>query len=311
MNSYQTRKSYYRAIAWFLLSLVISSINDAVMKKLASIGTGMALPIYEVIFFRLFFGTLLISTLLLWKGNMQVIKDAEYKHIYAIQGIGFLTGCLLWVYGLTQQKLTTTTMVSFSGPFWGLILSVIFLKEAFSWRLFFCMSICFIGVIVGICPSSGSKWQPNIGMAALLFAAIIFASLDVILKAYVRRSSSLAMLFYTSLVGACSSFPLVCYYGRWVTLEEVAGLAFLGLSGNLLLYVLYRAYRNVALLSSLIPFRFVEMIIAGILGHWLLGNAFSKNIWQELVGGILILVGVALATRVQYRPVGEKDRQLH
>ncbi len=300
MNSHPSRKSYHRAIAWFLLSLVINSINDAVMKKLASTGTGMGLPVYEVIFFRLFFSTLLIATLLFWKGNAKAIKEAKHKHIYAIQGVGFLLGCLLWIYGLTQQKMTTTTMVAFSIPFWILAFSVTFLKEAFSWRLLLYMVICFTGVLVGISPSfSTLNWQANLGMVALLLAAIIFASLDIIFKAYVTRESSLTMIFYSSLLGACCSLPLACYYGRMVTLEEGAWLAFLGLSGSLLSYVLSRAYCDAALLSSLVPFRFFEMIIASILGYWLFGDAVSHDTWREVAGGVLILVGVVLATREQ------------
>ncbi|MFM7990314.1 MAG: EamA family transporter, partial [Candidatus Fonsibacter sp.] len=46
-------RSYLIGVAWFILSLVTSSVNDVISKYL-----GLRIQSYEVIFFRFMFGTI-------------------------------------------------------------------------------------------------------------------------------------------------------------------------------------------------------------------------------------------------------------
>jgi S-adenosylmethionine uptake transporter len=60
--------NYYKGAAWFIISLIISSLNDVVAKYVS-----FNLPVWETVFFRFFFGTITLVPFILFYGNIIVV----------------------------------------------------------------------------------------------------------------------------------------------------------------------------------------------------------------------------------------------
>ncbi len=271
----KSEKTYYIGIAWFILSLVCSNLNDTAVKYLVT-----NLPVLEVSFFRFFFGVLSLLPFMLYQGRTAFITPRLGIHI--LRGTLLFGAMILWVCGVGTAPLTVVTVLSFTVPMFVLILAPILLHEIVTLPLWVATCVGFIGALVVLDPTD-FKFNPM--SIVLLIASFMFALLDVINKKYVLKESMLSMLFYSALVTTMLAAPLAFWV--WVTPSptQLMILMLLGAGSNLILYCLLRAFALVNA-SAVAPVRYTELLISASMGYILFHEV---PIWSVYTGSVLII----------------------
>ena len=258
--------NYLQAIAWFVLSLIVSCGNDAIMKYV-----GTQISPWQVAFFRYFLGAATLLPFMWHQGQVSFITHRPLLHI--VRGGLLFAAMSLWGHGVKQVPITTATVMSFTVPIFVLLLAPVFLRERVTWPVWVATLVGFGGIVLVLQPSSWSFFG-----ASMLFvmAAGVFGLLDIINKKYIAQESMLCMLFYSTLVAAILlAFPALCV-GKIPAIHVVWWLLALGIGSNLILYFLLKAFA-LASVSSLAPFRYLELLISMGVGHFFFQELPSKD----------------------------------
>lgn len=273
--SWFNTKGYLQGIFWILIVCIISNLNDVNTKYL-----GERLSGAEVAFFRFFFGTLVLLPFMILRGKQAFIT--RYPAAHAVRAILLVLAMTTWSYGVVSLPLTLATTISFTVPFFVLLLARLFLKENVSWQRWGATVLGFIGILISVSPHlTFNPWA-----ATLILATFLFASLDVINKKLLTIDESLmCMLFYSDL--GTTILGSVPAYLTWQTphLHELFFLAMLGSGGVLILYCLLKAFAATEV-SALQPFRYTEFLISVIFGFIIFQEWPSLHI---LLGAAIII----------------------
>jgi S-adenosylmethionine uptake transporter len=223
-------RNYLVGIGFFILSLMSSLGNDIIQKYL-----GYRLHSFEITFFRNLIAAISLLPFIFYYGK----ESLKTNHIYvqSFRGLLLFLGISSWIFGLSIVKISAATVFGSTVPLFTLVLAIFFLPEKVIWQRWVATILGFIGMYIVMNPH---KADFNPGILIFIFSAICFASLDVINKRFVARESMIGMLFYsaffTSLIAAIPA------YVKWTTpnLYELSLLFILGISGNLILYFIFK-----------------------------------------------------------------------
>lgn len=274
---------YFLAILWFIGSLTLDNLNDVIMKYV-----GQNIPPYEIIFFRFFFGSIILLP-------FYIRQQKEKKHTKKMMGIHFLRGGILflgiviWCQSLGYVNITTATSVNFVIPFYVLILAKLFLSENLGKIRILATIIGFAGTLVVI---YNENMEINIYCIFLLFSALLFAILDILNKFFIKFESKVNLMFFSEVTVMFLSFIPTIYY--WITPNyvDIFLLSILGVTGNLILLCLLNAF-SLLEISTLAPFRYTEIIISTLLGYLVFSEVPTIN---TIIGAIVILSATMILT---------------
>lgn len=280
------KTSYFKGIFWFLLSLLVSNFNDLIMKFL-----GQNLPSVEIIFWRFCFGTLSLIPLMLYFGRNSWVSSRPLVHV--LRGSLLFIGISLWCYGLTLVPIATVTVLNFSIPLFTLPLAWIFLHEHIGWQRCVATILGFFGIIIVLNPSEVG-FEPF--ALVLVLASLLFATLDIINKKFIIKESMLSMLFYSALIATLLSALPTYFVWETPTLQQFSILLTLGISGNLILYCLLKAFSAMDA-SALAPFRYFELVISVIFGF-----LFFQELpgWATAFGAAIIIPSTFFVARYEF-----------
>lgn len=283
MNQKQTsmnrKTKYILGIMWFILSLVISNLNDSIAKF-----TGTSMHPMQIAFLRFFFGTLSLLPFMLFYGRSAFITSRPMVHI--TRGIVLFVAIIIWIIGLTIIPIATATLLTFTIPMFVLIMARFFLKEKVTIQLWLATLLGFLGAFIVLGPST-LEFNPL--SLLMLLSAGMFAALDILNKKFVVKESMLSMLFYSALITTILSiYPA---YRYWQTPEtyDLLLLFILGAGSNFILYCLLKAFTNVDA-SAVAPYRYLELVLSGLVGYTL----FKEIPGIYMLAGTLIIIPTTL-----------------
>ena len=268
-------RSYLIGVAWFILSLVTSSVNDVISKYL-----GLRLHSYEVTFFRFMFGTISLIPFIFYYG-MDTLKTIR-PFVHCIRGVLLFLGMAGWTYGVTIAPITTGTVITFTIPIFVLILGIFFLSERIIWQRWVVTIIAFIGIVVTLNVHSQDF---NLNVLVFVASAVCFAILDVFNKRIVIKESMISMLFYSATITALISLPFALHNWIMPTMHELALLFILGMGGNLILFFILKAF-TYADATAVSPYRYLELLSSAIIAYIIFGEVPSTS----TIYGALIIV---------------------
>lgn len=249
-------RMYFIGVAWFILSLISSSINDVISKY-----AGMRLHSYEITFFRFLFGTITLLPFVMYYGVSTLKTSRPFVHF--MRGLLLFLGIAAWTYGLTIAPVTTATVVSFTIPIFVLVLGVFFLSENIIWQRWVVTIVAFAGLVITLNPSA-EDFNPEV--LIFIAAAVCFAILDIINKKFVIKETMISMLFYSAIVTAVLALPFALKFWISPTVEELVLLFILGASANLILFFLLKAFA-VADATALAPYRYFELVVSALIAY--------------------------------------------
>lgn len=248
--------NYLQAVLWFVLSLVISCGNDALMKYM-----GASISPWQVAFFRCLFGTVSLLPLMGYHGSAAFTTQRPWLHV--LRGGLLFIAIALWSHGVKAAPMTTTTLMSFTVPLFVLVLAPLFLKEQVTRSMWLATLMGFGGIVIVLSPG---QWAFHSATLYLVLAAGLFGLLDIINKKYVSQEPIYGMLFYSNLVATLFLAWPALTVGTMPSWSALGWLLVLGVGSNLILYFLLRAF-SLANASSLAPFRYLEWVISMGVGY--------------------------------------------
>ena len=259
---------YFIAIGWFILSLMSSCLNDIISKYM-----GMRLHSLEISFFRFSFGALTLVPFIFYYGTSTLQTSNPLVHLS--RGTLLFFGMTAWTYGVTIVPITTATMVGFSMSLFVLVLAVFFLNENITWQRWGATIAGFVGIVITLQPHA-EDFNPEV--LVFIFAAMSFATLDIINKKFIVKESMISMLFYSAIVTAILSVVPATQYWQTPSASELFLLLILGASSNLILFFILKAF---ALLdaTAIAPYRYLELLMSATFGYIIFGDIPSASTW--------------------------------
>lgn len=276
---------YFIGICWFILSLLVSSGNDILVKYLSS-----NLNFFQVVFFRFLFGAIIMLPIAFF-ANPADLKSKRLSLHFA-RGLILFLAMSLWCYALVIVPITTATLMTFTIPLFVLILAPIFLGEKVKAVLWVATIIGFIGSLISLDVTS---IEFNVGALGLLLASLLFASLDIVNKKFVTKESMSSMLFYSAAFTALLAALPAYLYWQPILVTDLALLVALGVGGNLILYCLLKAFRYVAA-SAVAPYRYLELLFSAVGGFLVFSELPTQAV---LVGACFIIPATMIVAKLQ------------
>lgn len=265
---------YAQGVVWMVCLVLISNINDILMKLMGERLAGL-----EVAFFRCFFSLISLLPFLIFK-RVNLFKIANHKpHI--IRGVLGVMAIICCCYSVINLPLTQVTTISFTHPLFVMLLALFLLRERVSLHRWGAAMVGFGGIIITM--FEGSQFTLN----SLVFigAMLLFALQDIIIKNMVVAEEKLVMLFYFALITTVLSFIPALWVWKAPTLYELGFLFLLGIGANLIQVFVFLAY-NATEVSALAPFRYVELLFSATFSYLIFGEVISQNIFA---GAVLII----------------------
>ena len=250
-----------RAIAYALLSSFLLTSNDAVVKWISG-----DLAVGEIIFLR---GAVSIVAILAYAarhGGFAALRVSNWRG-QTVRGACMVGGTFLFVTALGRMPLADVITLVFIAPILIAAVSPFALGEPVGWRRWSAIVCGFVGVIVMLRPGAEFYWAALLPLAA----ASLGATRDIVTRRINLTESSLAMLFYTTVMetlAGLATAPFGWQMPSVGTLLLVAATALLFATSQFLNIESLRFAQVVAIA----PFRYAHLIWAVGFGYLLWGD---------------------------------------
>lgn len=274
-----------RAVAFMLVGSAILTVNDAVIKSLAS-----NYPVGEVLFIRGAFAMPWIL-LLAWRAGGTSALIVKSFRGQVLRGFCVIASAFLFISGLTYLPLADAIAVAFSGPLFITALAPLVLGEKVGWRRWLAVLAGFVGVLFMVRPGSSAL---QLAILFPLFAAMFGGMRDLITRRISQTESTTAVLFMTT--GIVMTSGLCTAPFGWDALKP-EDAPFFALSGFLLACAHYAMIESFRLGEAAVvaPFKYSSLIWAIALGYIAFGDI--PDGWTLLGASIVAGAGLYILRR--------------
>jgi len=279
-------------IGLMLSAMAILPFLDVVAKFLGQQGV----PILQIVWARLFFGTLMtLPFALSLAGARGLVPNMPAMHALRASFLIAATGFFFW--GLTYLPIADCLSIFFVQPLIVTMLSPLVLGEQVGIRRWMAVIIGFIGTLIIIRPGF-QELNPGVFMA--LAAGLSLAIYMLLTRRISGSAPAMVTTFYTSLMGAAIMSALVIFVWQPVSLEQWGLFALLSFFANGGHYLIVKAYDH-AEASLLAPLAYTEMIMAVAAGWYFFGD--FPDLWTFVGVGILIACAIYISIRETARNI--------
>ena len=242
-----------RGALWLLLSATLFTVMAVLAKTL-----GDRLDSFQVAFFRLLFGLIVIMPFLM-RGGAAAFKT-HYPVLQLVRGVVGSSAMLCGFYALIHLPLADALAYNFTKALFVVPLAYFILKEPAGPRRIGAVLVGFIGVIVMLRPAV------EIDPAALVaLAGALLVAMATILVKIVAKDAPVTLMFYTGVVGTCVAAIPAYFVWQDPTWAELGLLMLMGAAGAGAHNCFIRGYRE-GEASAIVPFDYSRLVFAGIAG---------------------------------------------
>lgn len=263
-----------------LISVICASIMVIIVKVLSE-----TTNIYSILFYRGFFGFILVTFLLIKiKTNQLYTKKI---HVHFLRGAINAAALFFWFNALVLSPLAEVSAIGNSAPIFATLLAILLLKEKIFFKRILAIILGFIGVLMIVKPGN---LQIEIGYYYALIAAVLWGFLVIFLKNLSKTENFFSVIFYFQLF-------LFVFFGIFFYKEiEVINqnnffwLLAMAVFGNLsqLFYFQALKYKDVTYVT---PFEYLRFVIITILAIIF----FNENpTLSTYLGSLVIFVGMLI-----------------
>ena len=246
------------------------------------------LPLEMIVFFRNFFGLIVLSPWLIHAGRAGI--TTQRLHVHGIRTASGLAAMYCFFYALGHLRLGEAVLLNFSAPLFIPLIAFLWLREASPPRLRWALGIGLVGITLILKPTVGALSPVAlIGLASGVFAALATVSV----RSLSKTEPPERIVFYFGAMGTLvAGIPLLWSWqmpgmNQWGILFGIGALA------TLAQVLLTRGISNVPA-GHVGPFSYSTVVFAALIG-WLawgeLLDAFS------VFGGLLVCAGGVLVLR--------------
>ena len=276
-------KKTYIAIITMLLAILCVDMYMVVIKFL-----GDEYTVIQLAVFRNIAGVIPLFILILFtKEYLSVFKNLNNKFLVLsfFRGLGFLSMNIFIFISIINLEFATAMVLTFSSPFFIVILSIIFLKDKvgiYRWSAIF---IGFFGVVLIMQPTSDIF---NYYSIFPILTAIAWAFTVIILKFIPQGHSTAKIQLYTlifNVTGAVILFLITTGHTEIKSTQDFLLMILTGILGGTAAILFIYAYRLISA-SKMASFEYFGIPSSFVLG-WLF---FNEAPWEQLFPGVFVIV---------------------
>ena len=276
-------KKTYIAIITMLLAILCVDMYMVVIKFL-----GDEYTVIQLAVFRNIAGVIPLFILILFtKEHLSVFKNLSNKFLVLsfFRGLGFLSMNIFIFISVINLEFATAMVLTFSSPFFIVILSIIFLKDKvgiYRWSAIF---IGFFGVVLIMQPTSDIF---NYYSIFPILTAIAWAFTVIILKFIPQGHTTAKIQLYTlifNVTGAVILFLITTGHTEIKSTQDFLLMILTGILGGTAAILFIYAYRLISA-SKMASFEYFGIPSSFVLG-WLF---FNEAPWEQLFPGVFVIV---------------------
>ena len=276
-------KKTYLAIVTMLLAILCVDMYMVVIKFL-----GNEYTVIQLAVFRNIAGVIPLFILILFtKEYISVFRNLNNKFIVLsfFRGLAFLSMNIFIFISVINLEFATAMVLTFSSPFFIVILSIIFLKDKvgiYRWSAIF---IGFFGVVLIVQP--GSDIFSFYSIFPIL-TAIAWALSVIILKFIPDGHSTAKIQLYTlifNVIGGVALFLLTTGHAEIKSSQDFFLMTLTGILGGTAAILFIYTYRLISA-SKMASFEYFGIPSSFVLG-WLF---FNEAPWEQLFPGVFVIV---------------------
>ena len=276
-------KKTYLAIVTMLLAILCVDMYMVVIKFL-----GNEYSVIQLAVFRNIAGVIPLFILILFtKEYISVFRNLNNKFIILsfFRGLAFLSMNIFIFISVINLEFATAMVLTFSSPFFIVILSIIFLKDKvgiYRWSAIF---IGFFGVVLIVQP--GSDIFSFYSLFPIL-TAIAWALSVIILKFIPDGHSTAKIQLYTlifNVIGGVVLFLLTTGHAEIKSTQDFFLMTLTGILGGTAAILFIYSYRLISA-SKMASFEYFGIPSSFVLG-WLF---FNEAPWEQLFPGVFVIV---------------------
>lgn len=279
-----------RGIAYMMLAALAVAVLHATIRHLT-----LGLHAFEITFFRVFFGLVVLIPLFLRYG----IEPLRTRRIgmHALRALFNVTSMLFMFSGLALTPLAKVAALDFTSPLFASLLAVLVLGERLRpWRVRALLA-GFVGTLVILRPGVIAL---DPGALLILSGSATWAMALIVIKALSRTESSLTITLYMGILMTPIALAAAVPVWRTPSVVELGWLALAGALGTTAQFSTAQALRA-ADMTAVMPVTFTRLLWAALIGYLLFGEVADAWTW---VGGIVIFSATFLSAYRERRGRG-------
>lgn len=262
-----------------IIWMVASSVFAALMINTVRHLTESLHPFY-VVFLRNFVSLIFIAPFIL--PHKKTVFQTKKLHLYSMRTLFGLSAMTMWFYSLSLVPLSQATALSFTAPLITSAAAILFFNEKSSRARWIALFFGFAGTIVILRPGLEGFTTASL---IVLIAATFWGFNGLLIKKLSKTEPPAVIVFYMMLMMAPLSLPAAFPYLKWLSLEQIFWVCFLGVIANLFQISLSNAFSKTEL-TIVLPFDFLRLIFVSIIAYFAFGEKVDI---YTLAGGIMIL----------------------
>jgi len=273
------KQGHWQAVAWMCGALTSFTIMAVSGRELSA-----ELNTFQILFFRSVASLITVLVVLNMSGWHHVRTGQFGAHV--VRNIIHFGAQYGWFLGLALLPLAQVVAIEFTTPIWVCLFAIPMLGETVTrWRAL-AVAMGFLGVVVILRPGTDDVVL-NVGVIAVILAAIGFGLTNINTKKLVRRDPAITILFWMTVIqlpmGLIPSLP------GWVWPSEAMWpwIVALGIAAMGAHYCFSQAL-SVAESGFVAPIEFLRLPLIGGMGYLLYGEVV--DIWI-LVGAAMMMAG--------------------
>jgi drug/metabolite transporter (DMT)-like permease len=286
------------AITLKIIAMLLFSLMFACVKWV-----GTSVPVGEVVFFRSFFGMLIIVAAAFAMGGREQLATRR-AGTHAVRSLLGIIGMFCNFIAVTYLPLADATVIAFAAPLFTVILAALFLGENVHIYRWSAVVIGFGGVlIIAAGQERSGNMESMFGAVLGLTGAGLAATAMVVIRRMSVHEHSEAIAFYFMLTSTAVSLLTIPWGWAWPPADQLSVLILMGVLGGVAQLFLTFGYRY-GEASVLAPFDYTTLVSAVALGYFLFGDLPT---FQGIIGAVL---GIGAGRRFLWRERVLRQRRL-
>jgi len=231
------------------------------------------LPPMQIAFLRNIFGVMVFLPLPSLRG-FAFLRTSRLQ-LYAVRGVVDAAAMAMFFTGLALVPVARVTAIAFSAPLFAAVLSVVLLGERFRLRRWIAILLGFAGTLIILRPGAIPL---DSGSLLVVGTALLWGVSMILIKMLSRTESSFVIAAYMNLF--LTLFTILPGIWVWVapSPEMWFWLVLIGILGTAAQVSLSQALKETEP-TAVLPFDFLKMVWATLLGLWVFGELPDLLTW--------------------------------
>lgn len=269
------RAAALSGILWMVAATLMAALSGGVVRHLAG-----AYSPFELVFFRSFFGVILLSPWLIRMARRESLRPRRLP-LYMLRSALSYGGLVCLFFALGVMPIADVYALLFTTPLFTILMAVLLLKERAGATAWIACLVGFAGALVIIRPGIA---EVSIAALAALTTALFYATANITIKALSRTETPVRITIYNNLLMvplALVPMLFVWVTPAWQDVPWILGLALCNTVGGL-----FHARAISATDARVVqPFSFLRLIWAVVVGYLMFAELPGIWIW---VGATII-----------------------